>query len=93
MFKFMALYSFIYFICVILLYFIGSNLSDWGYFYVDMIALLPLDIFMSYTGASKTLTKDVPPGHLMSYPILMSIFGQVAIQAIFQCFAYFHIQQ
>jgi cation-transporting ATPase 13A3/4/5 len=83
MFKFMALYSFIYFVSVMCLYFIGSNLGDWAYFYVDMIALLPLNVFMSWTNPYENLTKDIPPGALLSFPILLSIFGQVSIQAIF----------
>lgn len=50
-FKYIAMYSMIQFFTVTLLYWIGSNLSDWQYLYIDLIILLPISITMGYTEA------------------------------------------
>lgn len=45
-FKFIELYSMIQFASVTLLYFIGANLTDNQFLYVDLIILVPLSMFM-----------------------------------------------
>jgi cation-transporting ATPase 13A2 len=45
-FKFIELYSMIQFTTVTLLYFIGSNLTDPQYLYIDLVILVPLSMLM-----------------------------------------------
>ena len=43
-FKFIELYSIIQLITCVLLYAIGSNISDTQFLYIDLVALVPLSI-------------------------------------------------
>lgn len=87
-FKFILMYSMIQFVCINFLYFLASNLMDFQYLYEDLFMILPLAVFMAYTGPSKKLTAILPPGALISIPVLSSIIGQVIIQGCFQVFSY-----
>ncbi len=88
-FKYIAMYSMIQFFSVSLLYWIGSNLSDWQYLYIDLIILLPISITMGYTEAYEHLTHHIPTGALISVSVLVSIFGHVVLQAAIQITIYF----
>lgn len=88
-FKFITMYSMIQFVCINFLYFLESNLMDFQYLYEDLFMILPLAVFMAYTGPSRKLTPILPPGALISVPVLSSIFGQVLIQGCFQIIPYF----
>lgn len=83
MFKFMALYSLIQFISVIILYFNNNDLSDWEFLYVDLFNIIVLAALMGRTEAAPTLLPKRPPGSLLSPVILSSLF----LQAI-GCFAF-----
>ncbi|XP_033097899.1 probable cation-transporting ATPase 13A3 [Anneissia japonica] len=88
-FKYMALYSLIQFISVMILYWINSNLGDIQYLYVDLVITTTVAILMGYNGAYAHLVKKRPPGSLMSPVILISIILQIVIQIIGQTVAYF----
>mmetsp|Transcript_11776 Transcript_11776/g.11736 ORF Transcript_11776/g.11736 Transcript_11776/m.11736 type:complete len:138 (+) Transcript_11776:2522-2935(+) len=88
-FKFIALYSMIQFITVIMLYALGANLGDWQYLYIDLFILIPMSITMSRTGAHKTLSKVLPLGELISFQNLASVISQIVIQASFQVTIFF----
>eukprot|EP00056_Hartaetosiga_gracilis_P011055 m.165583 g.165583 ORF g.165583 m.165583 type:complete len:154 (-) comp13438_c0_seq15:2886-3347(-) len=49
-FKFMAMYSFIEFASVCILYFYGLNLGDWQFLYVDLFVILSIAATMGKTG-------------------------------------------
>ena len=83
-FKYMALYSIIQTVCVVLLYKRRANMTDPSFLYVDLFLIIPLAITMSYTRAHDTLSSRQPVGSLISAPILSSIVGQILIQASFQ---------
>ena len=87
-FKFITMYSMIQFFCINFLYFLKSNLLDLQFLYQDLFMILPLAVFMAYTGASNRLTTVLPPGALISVPVLSSIIGQVFLQGTFQVFSY-----
>ena len=72
----------IQFICISFLFFIHNNFLDIQFLYQDIFLILPLSIFMAYTGASETLSKQLPPGALVSVKILSSIVGQILIQML-----------
>ena len=87
-FKFIIMYSMIQFICINFMYFLKSNLLDLQFLYQDLFMILPLAVFMAYTGPSPRLPPVMPPGALISVPVISSIVGQVILQAVFQIFAY-----
>jgi cation-transporting ATPase 13A3/4/5 len=88
-FKFITMYSMIQFVCINFLYFLKSNMMDLQFLYEDLFMILPLAVFMAYTGASSRLTRTLPPGALISIPVISSVIGQVVIQGAFQIFSYF----
>ena len=83
-FKYMALYSFIQFISVTMLYNVGSNLGDLQFLYIDLFLILPLAITMAYSGPFRYLFYKKPTANLLSGKVMTSIFGQVIIQMAFQ---------
>lgn len=53
----MALYSFIQFFTVLILYGIGANLTDYQFLYEDLLIIVPLAITMSRSKAALRLSK------------------------------------
>ena len=92
-FKYMAMYSFIQFMSVTMLYNVGSNLGDLQFLYVDLILILPLAITMAHNGAWEYLHSKKPTANLLSGKVLTSLFGQVIIQFIFQLVLYVSIKK
>lgn len=72
-FKFIFMYSMIEMTASALLYPIGSILADGMYLYVDMVALIPLSVMQTWSGAYEKLTKDMPTSRLFSYPVFLSV--------------------
>ncbi|PIK40155.1 putative cation-transporting ATPase 13A3 [Apostichopus japonicus] len=87
-FKFMALYSVIQFVSVVILYWINSNLGDLQFLYVDLVITTTVAILMGHNGAYPYMAKQRPPGSLFSFPILLSILIQVFLVVVFQVLAY-----
>lgn len=79
-FKFMALYSMIQFTCVVILYKLDTLLTNTQYVYCDLFLIIPLAIAMGYTDSYHKLSREMPPGSLISVSILASIFGSILIQ-------------
>lgn len=92
-FKFMALYSMVQFTSVSLLYYAGSNLSDNQYIWIDLLTILPLAIFMSYSKAHSKLSIKQPCASLMSFEVLGSVIVQTVLAAVFQCIVFFAIRE
>ncbi len=67
------------FIAVTILYYIGTNMTDIEWFYIDIFIVIPLTMTMGWTKAYPKLTHHLPPGSLLSFPVLMSIFGVIFI--------------
>ena len=88
-FKFIELYAFIQFFTVTLLYTRDASLTKNQFVWIDLIALIPLSIFQSWTGPWPELNKHVPTATLFYLPVLLSVLASVAIQWSFQI--YFHI--
>ncbi|GAB6027041.1 hypothetical protein CHUAL_013769 [Chamberlinius hualienensis] len=83
-FKFMALYSIIQFISVLILYTHYNNLSDTQFLLIDLVIATMVAVSMGYTAAYDKLTTDTPHGTLLGPSILTSIFLQIIFAAIFQ---------
>ncbi|CAG9322100.1 unnamed protein product [Blepharisma stoltei] len=78
-FKFITMYSMIQFLCVMILYTLHNSLQDAQFLYQDLFMILPLAIFMAYTAAYNYLSPVMPPGALISVPVVSSILGQILI--------------
>ncbi|KAK3865299.1 hypothetical protein Pcinc_029091 [Petrolisthes cinctipes] len=91
-FKYMALYSIIQFISVLILYSAYSNLSDPQFLYIDLFIVTVLAIFMGYTGPSKELIAKKPLGNLLGAVNMFSVISQIALVIIFQAATYLYLQ-
>lgn len=91
-FKYMALYSFIQFISVLILYTNKTNLGDTQFLYIDLVITTTVAVLMGRTAAHKTLAPTRPPGSLMSGVTLLSIFAQILVCLMAQLGATFYLQ-
>uniref|UniRef100_A0A669D4P2 Polyamine-transporting ATPase 13A3 n=1 Tax=Oreochromis niloticus TaxID=8128 RepID=A0A669D4P2_ORENI len=92
-FKFMALYSIIQFISVILLYSVLSNLGDFQFLFIDLIIILTIAFTMSLNPAWKELVWRRPPSSLISGQLLCSVLTQILTCLVFQVLAFLLVRQ
>lgn len=78
------MYSLIQFTTVALLYGEFSNLSNNQYLWIDLVIIIPITLFMGYTEPADKLSKYQPISKLISFPVLVSMTGQILIQFLFQ---------
>ncbi|KAK4476206.1 hypothetical protein MN116_001418 [Schistosoma mekongi] len=87
-FKFMAGYSLIQSFSTIILFVIGSNLSQWEFLYCDFVIITTLSLTFGYTHAYPRLSAEPPTMRLLSMVTMISLFGQVVISFIIQTTAF-----
>ncbi|KAB2576964.1 ATPase P-type K/Mg/Cd/Cu/Zn/Na/Ca/Na/H-transporter [Lasiodiplodia theobromae] len=87
-FKYMSLYSAIQFTSVSFLYASASNLGDFQFLYIDLLLILPIAIFMGWTGAYPVLSRKRPTASLVSRKVLTPLLGQIALCVLFQAVAF-----
>ncbi|XP_045138858.1 polyamine-transporting ATPase 13A3-like isoform X7 [Portunus trituberculatus] len=92
-FKYMALYSIIQFVSVLILYSAYTNLSDAQFLYIDLFIVTVIAIFMGYTEPSKELVPQKPLGNLLGAANMFSILSQIFLVILFQVIAYFFLLQ
>lgn len=78
-FKFMELYSALEFITVTLLYFLGEELKDREFLYIDLFIVIPLGLTMGQSNPYKKLKNQLPLGSLINARVILSIFGCILI--------------
>lgn len=83
-FNFMALYSMIQFVTVLLLYTKTVTLSNWQFLYIDFFIILALATTMGRTKAYTKLSSKQPTASLISAGVLVSLIGHVILQTIYQ---------
>ncbi|XP_028922035.1 polyamine-transporting ATPase 13A2 isoform X2 [Ornithorhynchus anatinus] len=88
-FKFMALYSLIQFMSVLLLYTINTNLSDLQFLFIDLVITTTVAVLMGRAGPARELGVKRPQGALLSVTVLGSLLLQTALLAGTQLSAYF----
>ena len=76
-FKYMALYSFIQFISVLILYTNQTNLGDTQFLYIDLVITTTVAVLMGRTGPWHALVRERPPGSLVSGHNLLSVGLQI----------------
>lgn len=77
--KFIISYALLQWFQCIQLYFYGQTLADFTFLYEDMVSLIPLSIFQSYTAAYPILTKEIPTESLFHFPQIFSVVIQLLI--------------
>ncbi|KAK7494113.1 hypothetical protein BaRGS_00014586 [Batillaria attramentaria] len=92
-FKYMACYSLTQFCSVLILYWIGANLTDPEFLYTDLFLITTLFITFSRTAPYDQLAKQGPPISLVSPGPVLSIMTQMVIIIVPQVLVFLHIQQ
>ncbi|CAH1772705.1 unnamed protein product [Owenia fusiformis] len=92
-FKYMATYSLCQFISVLLLYWIGANLTDFQFLYIDLALLTTLSITYGRTGAYPKLVRERPPVSLISTAPIMSLFIQMSAMLAVQVGTWFYVKE
>ncbi|KAE8348877.1 hypothetical protein BDV28DRAFT_164004 [Aspergillus coremiiformis] len=91
-FKYMSLYSAIQFSTVSFLYTSASNLGDFQFLFIDLVLILPIAIFMGWTGPYPVLSRKRPTADLVSRKVLTPLLGQIIICVLVQLVAYKAVQ-
>ncbi|KAJ4367166.1 hypothetical protein N0V83_007696 [Neocucurbitaria cava] len=91
-FKYMSLYSAIQFCSVSFLYASASNLGDFQFLFIDLLLILPIAIFMGWSGAYATLSRKRPTANLVSRKVLTPLLGQMAFCILIQFIAWHFVQ-
>lgn len=91
-FKYMSLYSAIQFTSVSFLYASASNLGDFQFLYIDLLLILPIAIFMGWSGAYHRLSRKRPTASLVSRKVLTPLLGQIIICIAIQTIGFRAVQ-
>jgi len=92
-FKFMAGYSLVQFVSVIMLYSIDNNLTDYQYLYIDLFTISLFAFAISRTPAYEgPLVKQRPETSLVSPLPLTSLIGQLVISVMIQLASFIMIR-
>jgi len=81
MFKYIAMYSLVQSVTVIILYSINSNLADWQFLFVDLGLIFPIVWLIGTTKARQSLVKESPEGTLISFRVFFSLIGHFIMAA------------
>jgi cation-transporting ATPase 13A2 len=92
-FKYMSLYSAIQFTSVSFLYASASNLGDFQFLYIDLALILPIAIFMGWTGPYPVLSKKRPTASLVSRKVLVPLLGQITLCVLVQLIGFEVVQK
>ncbi|KIM94990.1 hypothetical protein OIDMADRAFT_171985 [Oidiodendron maius Zn] len=92
-FKYMSLYSAIQFTSVSFLYASASNLGDFQFLFIDLLLILPIAIFMAWTGPFPILSPKRPTANLVSRKVLTPLLGQIVISILIQAVAFETVQR
>ncbi|RMB89683.1 hypothetical protein DUI87_33880 [Hirundo rustica rustica] len=88
-FKYMALYSLVQFVSVLLLYTINTNLSDFQFLFFDLVITTTVAVLMGRAGPAPALGARRPQGALISGLVLGSLLLQTALLIAVQVLSYF----
>ncbi|KAF6779727.1 hypothetical protein AHF37_00944 [Paragonimus kellicotti] len=93
-FKFMSGYSLVQFFTTILLYTLGSTITDGQFLFIDLFLITTLSVTYGYTRAYSRLSVEPPSMHLLSTITFMSLGFQLFINCTLQviCFIWVRAQ-
>lgn len=89
----MSLYSAIQFTSVSFLYAKASNLGDFQFLFIDLALILPLAIFMGWSGPAPKLYRKRPTADLVSRKVLTPLLGLMAIAMAVQSMSYIAVKE
>ena len=92
-FKYMSLYSAIQFTSVSFLYASASNLGDFQFLFIDLALIVPIAVFMGWTGAYPALSRKRPTASLVSRKVLTPLLGQIVLCILLQLVAFETVQE
>ncbi|KAF1822987.1 uncharacterized protein K489DRAFT_319905 [Dissoconium aciculare CBS 342.82] len=92
-FKYMSLYSAIQFTSVSFLYATASNLGDFQFLFIDLLLILPIAIFMGWTGPYRELSRKRPTASLVSRKVLIPLIGQIVICVLTQFIGWYFVRK
>ncbi|KAK4622162.1 putative cation-transporting ATPase [Fulvia fulva] len=92
-FKYMSLYSAIQFTSVSFLYAKASNLGDFQFLFIDLALILPIAIFMGWTGPYHKLSVKRPTASLVSRKVLTPLLGQIVVCVLAQFIGWWFVRQ
>jgi len=92
-FKYMSLYSAIQFTSVSFLYATASNLGDFQFLFIDLLLILPIAIFMGWTGPYRELSRKRPTASLVSRKVLTPLLGQIVICILTQFIGWYFVRK
>ncbi|XP_075823683.1 putative cation-transporting ATPase 13A4 isoform X1 [Microtus pennsylvanicus] len=79
MFKYMALYSMIQYVGVLLLYWETNSLSNYQFLFQDLAITTLIGVTMNLNGANPKLVPFRPAGRLISPPLLLSVILNILL--------------
>ncbi|NWY73437.1 AT134 ATPase, partial [Erithacus rubecula] len=92
MFKYMALYSTIQYLGVLLLYWQLNSFGNYQFLFQDLAITTVIGVTMSFTGAYPKLVPYRPPSQLISPPLLLSVVLNILFSLSMQIFGFVVVQ-
>ncbi|NXM61435.1 AT134 ATPase, partial [Illadopsis cleaveri] len=93
MFKYMALYSTIQYLDVLLLYWQLNSFGNYQFLFQDLAITTVIGVTMSFTGAYPKLVPYRPPSQLISPPLLLSVVLNILFSLSMQVFGFVVVQE
>ncbi|XP_054556430.1 probable cation-transporting ATPase 13A4 [Talpa occidentalis] len=93
MFKYMALYSMIQYIGVLLLYWETNSLSNYQFLFQDLAITTLIGVTMNLNGAYPKLVPFRPAGRLISPPLLLSVVLNILLSLAMQIVGFILVQR
>nr|XP_013815067.1 PREDICTED: probable cation-transporting ATPase 13A4 isoform X1 [Apteryx mantelli mantelli] len=93
MFKYMALYSIIQYLGVLLLYWQLKSFGNYQFLFQDLAITTVIGVTMSFTGAYPKLVPYRPPSQLISPPLLLSVILNILFSLSMQIWAFVVVQE
>lgn len=89
----MSLYSAIQFTSVSFLYAKAANLGDFQFLFIDLVLIVPLAVFMGWSGPAPKLHRKRPTAALVSQKVLTPLLGLMAISIAIQTASYVAVKR
>ncbi|NXX85767.1 AT134 ATPase, partial [Urocolius indicus] len=93
MFKYMALYSTIQYLGVLLLYWQLNSFGNYQFLFQDLAITTVIGVTMSFTGAYPKLVPYRPPSQLISPPLLLSVVLNIIFSLSVQILGFLVVQE
>ncbi|XP_010832706.1 PREDICTED: probable cation-transporting ATPase 13A4 isoform X2 [Bison bison bison] len=93
MFKYMALYSMIQYVGVLLLYWETNNLSNYQFLFQDLAITTIIGVTMNLNGAYPKLVPFRPAGRLISPPLLLSVILNILLSLAMHIVGFILVQR